>query len=101
MFVTEDEIIDENVTIEKVPQDPTLDRFRPIPGRGRRAHITLFTARGARAVNAGIDLLSIVEAEKEEANHELVIPDTQDIVRLYKDNFWVVYPEHALIVDSL
>ena len=101
VFPIEDEFKDESVTIEKVPQDSIHDRFRPISGKGQRAHLTLFTARGARAVNAGIDLLNIVQAEKEEAKHEMVIPETQDVVRLYENNLWVVYPEHALYVDSL
>ena len=101
VFPTQDEFINEDVTIEKVPQDPNLNRFCPISGRGKRAHITLFTARGARAMNSGIDLLSIVQAEQEEAKHELVLPETQDVVRLYQDNLWVIYPEHALSVDSL
>ena len=101
VFPVEDEFKDENVTIEKVPQDSNMNRFRPISGRGKRAHITLFTARDARAVNAGIDLLNVVQAEKEEAKYEMVIPETQDVVRLYEDNLWVVYPERALYVDSL
>ena len=41
-------------------------RFKPIAAseKGCRAHLTLATAPGAKPVNAGIDLMEIVQAEE-------------------------------------
>ena len=41
--------------------------FYPIPGAGKRAHITLGTSEGVRPVNTGIDLLEAVNYEKQAA----------------------------------
>ena len=101
-FPNEDEVIDQNKTLEEIANDSDSNRFCPLTGYGKRAHITLFTARNARAVNAGIDLLSIVQAEqKGEVMEELLIPGTQDVMRLYNENLWVIYPQNALQVDSI
>ena len=73
----------------------------------RRAHITLGTAKGARAVNTGMDLLDVVLAEKNccEANDKPLFQSTvescKSIIRQYKPNYWVIYPDKGLMVDSL
>ena len=96
------------ITNVDLKYENSKQRFYPIPGRGKRAHITLGTAKGARAVNTGIDLLDIVLAEKnanEVANNnkpfEMKLESCKAVVRHYKPNFWVVYPEEGILMDSM
>ena len=98
------------ITNVELKYENSNQRFYPIPGRGKRAHITLGTAKGARAVNTGIDLLDIVLAEKN-ANEattnnnnkpfEMTLESCKAVVRHYKPNFWVVYPEEGILMDSM
>ena len=39
-------------------------RFYPIPGRGKRAHVTLGTSRDNKPVVTGLDVMEAVNAEK-------------------------------------
>ena len=97
------------ITNVELKYENSNQRFYPIPGRGKRAHITLGTAKGARAVNTGIDLLDIVLAEKnanEATNNnnksfEMTLESCKAVVRHYKPNFWVVYPEEGILMDSM
>lgn len=96
----------EPITIEEIAQklDDESKRFNPVPGLGRRAHITLATAPGVKAVNTGIDLLEIVKAEREceaPTTEVKLQDDTKDVLRQYKDNLWVFYPEYAISVQSI
>ena len=94
-----------DVSLDHIPKDR---KFNPISaGNGRRAHITLGTAKNARPVNTGIDLLDITLAEKncceafDKPLFESAVENLGAIVRQYKPNFWVVYPEEGVTVEAL
>ena len=77
-------------------------RFQPIKEKGCRAHLTLATAPGAKPVNTGIDLLEIVQAEeKKTEKYSYDIPYTEDVLKHYNENFWVVYLKDAISVKSI
>ena len=61
----------EKSSLEKISknldQEAENNVFYPIPGAGKRAHITLGTSEGVRPVNTGIDLLEAVNYEKQAA----------------------------------
>ena len=61
----------EKSSLEKISKNLDEDEengvFYPIPGAGKRAHITLGTSEGVRPVNTGIDLLEAVNYEKQAA----------------------------------
>ena len=72
--------------------------FYPVPGKGRRAHITLGTADGVAAVQTGFDLLDAVDLEKNASKEKLYyniftyqIPDTKYVLRRYRHDMWVLY----------
>lgn len=85
----------ESVTIEEIPNDD-----EEIVTKGKRAHITLATSAGVRPVNAGIDLLEIVQAEELQDEVDCFEID-QDKLKHYHENFWVVYLKDALSVESI
>lgn len=95
----------ETITIEEISNNQ--QEFRSIQeNKGYKAHITVATAPGVKPVNCGIDLLEIVQAEedsKEEQDEQdtFDIPDTEDVLKHYKDHFWVVYLNEALTVQSI
>ena len=77
---------------------------------GRKAHITLATAQNVKPVNAGIDLLHIVQAEKEQSTvtYQIKIPDSENVLRCYKHGYsgykkylWAVYPKKAISVEAI
>ena len=79
-------------------------RFQPIAasGKGCRAHLTLATAPGAKPVNAGIDLMEIVQAEEKKIEeYSYDIPYTEDVLKHYSENLWVVYLKDAISVKSI
>ena len=55
-----------------------------------------------KPVNTGVDLMKIVQAEKNKVEkYSFDIPHTEDIVKHYNDNYWVVYPKDAIFVKSI
>ena len=79
-------------------------RFQPIVAseKGCRAHLTLATAPGAKPVNAGIDLMEIVQAEEKKLEkYSYDIPHTEDVLKHYSENLWVVYLKDAISVKSI
>lgn len=96
----------ETITIEEIYNDEheNHERFRPILEKGYKAHITVATAPGVKPANTGVDLLEIVQAEEEDGVEEddtFDIPDTEDVLKHYKEHFWVVYLKEALTVQSI
>jgi predicted kinase len=99
----------QSVTLDEEPMNirDEKKRFYPYPGRGRRAHITLGTAPGVKAMTTGIDLLEVVQAEKDAfegidvPKFQTNVDDSKDIIRQYKENMWVVYPEYAISIKTL
>ena len=98
----------ESVTIEEeFPKDKSdceKDRFQPIAAseKGCRAHLTLATAPGAKPVNTGIDLMEIVQAEEKKIEkYSYDIPYTEDVLKHYSENLWVVYLKDAISVKSI
>jgi len=94
--------------VEKTDSDlrDEKERFYPIPGIGKRAHITLGTSEGVRPVNTGIDVLEAVQYEKEASEGNVTpatysLPDSKSQLRCYKSGLWVLYPETHLVFDSL
>ena len=98
----------ESVTIQDEDQafSRENERFKPFSKgqKGLRAHITIATAPSVRPVNTGIDLMEIVQAEHncdDENDSIFEIPDSKDVLKQYKDHFWVVYLNDALTVESI
>jgi len=101
----------ESVTIEeefpakeKSENSEKDNRFQPIVAseKGCRAHLTLATAPGAKPVNAGIDLMEIVQAEEKKIEkYSYDIPYTEDVLKHYSENLWVVYLKDAISVKSI
>lgn len=96
------------VIVEKTDSDlrDEKKRFYPIPGVGKRAHITLGTSEGVRPVNTGIDVLEAVHHEKEASEGNITpkafsLPDSKSQLKCYKSGLWVLYPETNLVFDSL
>ncbi len=84
------------------------DRFYPVPGRGRRAHVTLGTrGEDVRPVETGLDLLEAVRAEKEahEGGGGEAAPETFETegawLRRYSDGLWVVYLRRAAVFETV
>ncbi|TRY61479.1 hypothetical protein TCAL_02165 [Tigriopus californicus] len=78
--------------------------FFPIPGHGRRAHITLGTSDGVPPVTTGFDLLEVVQREKEAFQSSLVVPTFDTAfgkLRNYEDDLWVLYFDRAWEIDSI
>jgi hypothetical protein len=85
--------------------DPN-DTFYPVPGFGKRAHVTLGTSEGVRPVNTGIDLLDAIHHEKLAASGQLVpethpLPGTTAQLRRYNSSLWVLYPDREYIFDAV
>ena len=96
------------VIVEQQDSDLKDDkkRFYPIPGVGKRAHITLGTSEGVRPVNTGIDLLEAVNHEKEASEGNTTpatysLPGSKSQLRCYTAGLWILYPETHLVFDSL
>ncbi len=87
-------------------EDEVGDRFYPVPGRGRRAHVTLGTSgEDVKPVTTGLDLLEAVRAERAAAEGREQ-PQTFSLeggseLRRYKEGLWVVYLEKAVVFDSV
>ena len=82
------------------------NRFYPIPGRGRRAHVTLGTSGDTRPVVTGLDVLRAVEAEKAASEREADDVPTFEVgrnmvLRRYERDLWVMYPGKAVTFDAL
>lgn len=93
-------------SLEAVDAVQASNPFYPIPGLGKRAHITLGTSEGVRPVNTGIDVLEAVHHEKlasagkfEPETHTL--PGSTSVLRRYGPSMWVLYPDKHYMVDSL
>lgn len=87
------------------PQDES-STFYPIPGHGKRAHITLGTSYGVRPVNTGIDVMAAVSHEKEAAEGRSTpatyqLPGSSSKLRCYGNGIWVLYPDKCFSFDSL
>ena len=95
----------ETVTIEEMfeeDRNEETNRFQPIIGQGCRAHLTIATAPGVKPVNTGIDLMEIVQAEEKKIEkYSFEIPNTEDVLKHYNENLWVVYLKDAISVKSL
>ena len=82
------------------------DRFYPIPGRGRRAHVTLGT-RGddVPPVETGHDVLEVVRREKEahDSGAKVETHEAEGLgwLRRYEDGLWVVYLRRALVMETV
>ena len=81
-------------------------RFYPIPGRGRRAHVTLGTAEGVAPVNTGFDVLKAVQAEKKSAEGSwsgfVRQYDVEGaVLRQYERALWVLYPDRVAALQAL
>jgi predicted kinase len=83
--------------------------FRPVVGKGSRAHITIGTASTIPNVQTGLDQLEAVELEKNSFPEKLYyniftypIPSTSFILRRYKSDMWVLYKSgNKLLFDAL
>ena len=113
-WLTQDEIDD----MTSVPDDADLvlkerlsetvdDRFFPIPGRGKRAHVTLGTSEGILPVVTGIDLLDAVKLEEKAAKEPGWKVPTFDVgdgavLRQYDPGrLWVLYPGKTAVFEAL
>eukprot|EP00095_Tigriopus_kingsejongensis_P004573 maker-scaffold462_size163801-snap-gene-0.47 protein:Tk04573 transcript:maker-scaffold462_size163801-snap-gene-0.47-mRNA-1 annotation:"2 -cyclic-nucleotide 3 -phosphodiesterase-like" len=79
-------------------------RFYPIPGCGRRAHITLGTAFQVAPVTTGWDLLDLVQQEKDCFEGGTSVPTfTMDsgVLRQYDNDVWAFYLDDSIHLEAL
>ena len=82
------------------------NRYYPIPGRGKRAHVTLGTSGDTKPVVTGLDVLRAVEAEKAASEREVDDVPTFEVgsglvLRRYERDLWVMYPGKAVTFDAM
>ena len=82
------------------------NRYYPIPGRGKRAHVTLGTSGNTKPVVTGLDVMRAVEAERAASEKEVDdVPtfhmENGDVLREYEPDLWVVYLNKAVTFDAL
>ena len=89
---------EESQNLENMTNIEKTTNFYPVPGKGRRAHITLGTAEGVAPVQTGFDLLEAVNFEKDASKEKLYyniftyqIPETKYVLRRYRQDMWVLY----------
>ena len=100
---------EENENLENMSNIEKTTNFYPVPGKGRRAHITLGTADGVYPVQTGIDQLEAVAFEKNASKEKLYyniftyqIPDTKFVLRRYRHDMWVLYTSgQSMLFDAL
>ncbi|XP_077997830.1 2',3'-cyclic-nucleotide 3'-phosphodiesterase-like [Glandiceps talaboti] len=81
-------------------------KFVPTSGVGSRAHLTLGCRKGITAVQTGIDLVDIIDAEQEamatkDRNVTLMLPIQGGTLRCYDNKTWMVYLDVPITVGSL
>ena len=82
------------------------NRYYPIPGRGKRAHVTLGTSGDTKPVVTGLDVVRAVEAEKAASEKEADDVPTFEmgnglVLRRYEKDLWVLYPRKAVTFDAM
>ena len=84
--------------LENMGKIEKIADFSPVSGKGRRAHITLGTAKGVSPVQTGFDLLEAVSFEQNASKEKLYyniftfqIPETKYVLRRYRNDLWVLY----------
>ena len=100
---------EENQNLENMSNIEKTTNFYPVPGKGRRAHITLGTADGVAPVQTGFDLLEAVDFEQNASKEKLYyniftyqIPETKFVLRRYRQDMWVLYTSgESMLFDAL
>ena len=100
---------EENENLEIMSSIEKTTNFYPVPGKGRRAHITLGTADGVAPVQTGLDLLEAVDFEKNASKEKLYyniftyqIPESKFVLRRYRHDMWVLYTSgQTMLFDAL
>ena len=100
---------EENENLENMNSIEKTTNFYPVPGKGRRAHITLGTADGVAPVQTGLDLLEAVDFEKNASKEKLYyniftyqIPESKFVLRRYRHDMWVLYTSgQTMLFDAL
>ena len=82
------------------------NRYYPIPGRGKRAHVTLGTSGNTKPVVTGLDVMRAVEAERVASEKEVDdVPtyhmENGDVLRQYEPDLWVLYLNKAVTFDAM
>lgn len=82
------------------------NRYYPIPGRGKRAHVTLGTSGDTKPVVTGLDVVRAAEAEKAASEREVDDVPTFEmgsgsVLRRYERDLWVLYQGKAVTFDAM
>ena len=83
----------------------TPTKFSPTCGPGSRAHLSIGTGVGYKAVQTGLDLVELIQDELNAVAHNktdlLTIDIKSGIARCYGDGNWMVYLEKPMYLETL